>query len=85
MTSFAHIGSTFLNSFQHEICSSLKSSINRRNMCIDIANSSGEINIFIFNDAIRAYTKNFRKVVETWNRQNKVVYSQAQTAHKYSL
>ena len=35
------------------------------NVHINIANSSGEINIIIFNDAIRAYRKYFRKVVET--------------------
>ena len=45
-------------------------SIHWRNVGINIANSSGEINILIFNDAIRAYRKYFRKVVETWNMQN---------------
>ena len=55
------------------------------NVRINIANSSEEINILIFNDAIRAYRKYFRKVVETWNMQNKLLYSLAQTAHKYCL
>ena len=32
---------------------------------INIANSSGEINILIFNNAIRAYRKYFRKGVAT--------------------
>ena len=35
------------------------------------------------NDVIYAYRKYFRKVVETWNMQNKIIYSLAQTAHKY--
>ena len=33
-------------------------------MHINIANSSREINILIFKDAIRAYRKYFRKIVE---------------------
>ena len=43
-------------------------------MRINIANGSGEIDILIFNNAIRAYRKYFRKVVETWNMQNKLLY-----------
>ena len=38
-------------------------------------------NFEIFNAAIRAYRKYFRKFVCTWNMQNKVLYSLAQTAH----
>ena len=51
---------------KHEICS-IESSIHWRNVRINIVNSRGEINISIFNDAICAYRKYFRKVVETRN------------------
>ena len=54
-------------------------------MRMNIVNSSREINILIINNAIRAYKKYFRKVVEMWNMQNKVLYSLVQTAHKYCL
>ena len=43
-------------------------------MRMNIVNSSREINILIFNDAIREYRKYFQKVVDTWNMQNKVLY-----------
>ena len=48
-------------------------SIHLSNVRINIANSSGKIDVLIFNDAIRAYWKYFRKVVETWNMQNNVL------------
>ena len=76
-----HFGKTVV---KHEICS-IQSSIHWRNVRINIANSSGEINNLIFNNAIRAYRKYFQKVVETWNMQNKLLYSLAQTTHKYYL
>ena len=69
---------------KHEVCS-IQSSIHWHEVLINIAISSGEFNILIFNNVIRAYRKYFQKVVETWNMQNKVLYSLAQTAHKYYL
>ena len=54
-------------------------------MRMNIVNSSREINILIFNDPIRVYRKYFRKIVETWNMQNKVLNLLAQTAHKKLL
>ena len=58
---------------KHEICS-IESSIHWGNVRINMTNSSGEINILIFKNAIRAYRKYFRKVVETRNMQNKILY-----------
>ena len=72
MTSFAHTGSTFkngclewnmLNLFLYTLA----------HVRINIANSSGEINILIFKNVIRSYRKYFWKVVETWNMQNKLL------------
>ena len=65
---------------KHEICS-IQSSIHWRNVRINIANSSGEINFLFFNNAIHAHRKYFQKVVETGNMQNKLLYSLPQTEH----
>ena len=51
-------------------------------MRINIVNSSVEINLLIFNDVIRTDRKYFRKVVETLNMPNKLLFTLAQTALK---
>ena len=65
MTSFAHTRSTFENGLLNMKYAEFTASIHWRNVRINIANSSGEIDILIFNNAIRGYRKYFRKVVET--------------------
>ena len=59
----------------------IKSSFHWQKLRINTVNSSGEN----FNEIIRAYRKYFRKVVAAWYKQYLLLYSLAQTSHKYCL